>query len=166
MDAARFDALTRSLPAGSRRRAIAVALGGLVGLLGLESAGQAAPKKCQGLKGKKKKKCLKKAKKPECRNDGDCPDQVESCQDGVCQAVCPEGACAGCPSPLCVVNLQSANNRSKLCAAQLTQVAPDTCATDADCTGDEGDICVRISSGSCIQSPCGICVSPNFICAL
>jgi hypothetical protein len=174
MDADRFDALTRSLPkGGSRRRVLVAALGvipGLLGLARLDTSGHDARKACKGKKGVKKKTCLKKAKahnrRHECLSDGDCPDRSTSCQGGNCLAVCSEGACSGCPTPACVVNLQSENNRPKLCAAQLIQVAPDTCSTDADCTGDEDDICVRISSGSCTQSPCGICVSPNLICVL
>ena len=173
MDVERFDDLVRSLPHGnSRRRVLAAALGmaaGLFGVARLETSGHDALKKCKGKSGAKKKKCLKKAKahnrRHECLSDRDCADRSTSCQGGSCQAVCPEGACDGCPSPSCVVNLQSENNRPKLCAAQLTQVAPDTCSTDAECTGDDDDICVRIS-GSCTQSPCGICVSPNFICVV
>lgn len=167
MDVARFDDFVRSLPGcGSRRRVLAAALGIMPGLLGLhrlETSGHDAVKACKGKKGDKKKKCLKKAKKHnaqhECLNDGDCPDQVESCQGGSCQAVCPSAECSGCP--LCVTHLQSENNRPPLCANQLTQVAPDSCSTDADCTGDEDDVCVRPSTGSCTQSPCGFCASAN-----
>jgi hypothetical protein len=174
MDVERFDDLVRSLPNGSsRRRVLSTALGvipGLLGLARLETSGHDALKKCKGKSGAKKKKCLKKAKKhnaqhqtePECRNDGDCPDQVQFCQGGSCQTVCPSEACGACP--ICVVNLQSANDRARVCANQLIQVAPDSCSTDADCTGDEDDICVRISTGSCTQSPCGNCVSPSNVC--
>ena len=94
-----------------------------------------------------------------CETDGDCDDQSTSCQDGLCQAVCVSNPCGNCP--ICVPNLQSADSRPPLCANQLTQAAPDTCSTDADCTESENDVCIRPSSGPCTQSPCGICVSAN-----
>lgn len=168
MDIGRFDRLVRSLPTGaSRRGALAAALGGALGLLGLgvsETSGRKAAKACKGKTGEKKKKCLKKAKARgrECRNDGDCADRSTSCQGGTCRIVCPEGACSGCTG--CVTNLISEDERARVCANQLTQVAPDTCATDADCTGNASDVCLRIATTPCTQSPCGLCFAAVNVC--
>ena len=66
MDADRFDTLTRSLTTvGSRRRALALTLGGaLAPLLGRgETDAHNVLKKCKKKSGKQKKMCLKKAKK-------------------------------------------------------------------------------------------------------
>lgn len=159
MDADRFDDLTRSLPAGSRRRAMAVALGGLLGLLGLESAGQAAPKKCKGLKGKKKKKCLKKARKTRkagCRDDGDCRDQIESCLNRRCQRVCQNGSCPGCV--FCLIHYTSDGNRTRRCAGSIEITTRlTTCDTDTDCPIDT-PLCVSSAGISCTNGPCGTCI--------
>jgi hypothetical protein len=69
MDAGRFDALTRALAdVGSRRHALATALGGAIGVLGFldreVTEAQVTLKKCKKIKDKaKRKKCVKKAKK-------------------------------------------------------------------------------------------------------
>lgn len=166
MDAERFDAWTRSLPVdGSRRRALAAALGGFLGLLGLdrlETTGQSAAKKCKGLKGKKKKKCLKKAKAAGCRNDADCPNQIESCQGGRCQRVCQNGSCPGCD--LCLIRYEADGDRTRRCAGsaeipgQLTQ-----CDTDTDCP-QAAPLCVSFAEISCTEGPCGICVESTGSC--
>ena len=175
MDADRFDTLIRSLPTGgSRRRMLVAALAGVAGLLGLvrtDTAGHNALKSCKGKKGDKKKKCLKKAKEHnqqhqtelECQDDGDCDDRTTACETGSCQVVCPQGACPG--GCVCVVHLQSNDERPRVCAVQLIQVGPDTCSTDADCTGEEDDVCVRVSTGSCTGDGCGFCVSAINECA-
>jgi hypothetical protein len=171
MDANRFDDLIRSLPVGgSRRQWLAAALGGGLGLLGLnrlETSGQSALKKCKKKKGKKKKKCIKKAKEqdqnnqppPECRDDGDCDNQIESCQVGSCQPICSAGACpANCS--LCGVHLETEDNHSQACADTFIQPLdqnnePFPCATDEDC--DEGDLCIRFPTTFCEQLQCGLC---------
>jgi hypothetical protein len=108
MESRRFDGLVRVLSHREIRRGVlAAAIGGAVGLLGLaapDTSGHNALKKCKGKTGDKKKKCLKKAKahnrkhqtepEPECQTDGDCPDQVQFCQGGSCQTVCPSEAAA------------------------------------------------------------------------
>jgi hypothetical protein len=116
MDAGRFDALTRSLTAaGSRRRALALALSGAMGvrsLLGREEAqAHNALEACKKKSGKQKKKCLKKARAHNathtappcigscagklCGDDG-CGHECgvpcthgHTCQDGRC--LCPSG---------------------------------------------------------------------------
>ena len=164
MDADRFDALPRG---GSRRGVLAAALGGVVALLGLETpetSGRNAAKACKGKRGDKKKKCLKKARNRECRNDGDCADRGRLCQGGRCQVACPEGACSGCTG--CVTNLISDNERTRVCLnGQPTQVA-DACATDVDCTGNASDVCLRIGTAPCTQSPCGLCFAAVNVCVL
>lgn len=167
MENRRFDDLARLVIRRANRRGLhAAALGGVVALLGLaatDSSVQAA-KDCKGLRGAKKKKCVKKAKarNRECRNDGDCADRSTLCQGGKCRVVCPEGSCSGCTG--CVTNLISENERARVCANQLTQVAPDTCATDADCTGNASDVCLRLATTPCTQSPCGLCFQAPNIC--
>jgi hypothetical protein len=100
---------------------------------------------------------------PECQNDGDCPDQSESCQSGSCQPVCQAGACpAACD--LCAVQLNSASDRSPACGDSFILAdQPKDCTTTADCVGS--DFCIRISASSCTQSPCGECASAIGICA-
>jgi hypothetical protein len=166
MDANHFDALTRLLPGGSRRRVVFAALGGVLGLPllgGLEASAKDPLAKCKKKKGKAKKKCIEKAQgnngKPKCKADKDCADQIESCQSGKCQPVCPQGACRGCD--VCLVHLETSGNRSRLCSdspeipAQLT-----TCATDADCPL-AAPLCVSFAEISCTAGPCGTCVAPG-----
>lgn len=166
MESRRFDDLARVLSRPEIRRGVlAAAIGGAFALRGLEmpeTSGRDAAKACKGKRGDKKTKCLKKARNRECRNDGDCADRSTSCQGGKCRVVCPEGSCSGCTG--CVVNLISDDERARACANQLTQVAPDTCATDADCTGNANDVCLRIGSAPCTQSPCGLCFAAVNVC--
>src|SRR5918995_2170893 len=84
MDARRFDTLARIVStAGSRRRAVATAVGGVLALLGLADPHDAtAKKKCPPCKKRKQGKCKKK--KP----DGTaCPNGA--CQSGRCVATEP-----------------------------------------------------------------------------
>src|SRR5687767_928145 len=88
MDARRFDTLARIVStAGSRRRAVATAVGGALALLGLADPHDAtAKKKCPPCKKRKQDKC--KGKKP----DGTaCPGGT--CRRGSCIAGnrCPDG---------------------------------------------------------------------------
>lgn len=166
MESRRFDDVARLLSRREIRRGVlAAALGGAVSLIGLEApdaTGRNAAKACKGKRGDKKKACLKKARNRECRNDGDCVDRSTSCQGGKCRLVCPEGSCSGCTG--CVTNLISDNERERVCANQLTQVGPGTCATDADCTGNANDVCLRIATTPCTQSPCGLCFAAVNVC--
>ena len=129
MDGYHFDALTRSLTsAGSRRRALALALSGtLASLLAREDTdAHDALLTCKKLKGDKKKKCLKKAKRhmktharsasPGCtRNcagktcgDDGCGGSCGTCSFGTCNGascVCPNDKelCRGRCEDLCSV---------------------------------------------------------------
>jgi hypothetical protein len=88
MDADRFDTLTRlASTAGSRRRAVVTAGGGMLALLGLAEPHDAlAKKKCPPCKKRKQRKCKKK------RPDG------TACAGGTCQS----GRCVAAPAaPFC-----------------------------------------------------------------
>jgi hypothetical protein len=99
---------------------------------------------------------------PECQNDGDCDDQIESCQGGSCQLVCPAGACPGCN--FCAVRFETGAERSQQCADTFLfpsdprdpEGDPKDCTTDEDCT-EEDTICIRFPTTSCNQPPCGQC---------
>src|SRR5688572_33083216 len=102
MDAGRFDALTRSLTAaGTRRRALMVALGGAlstIGVLPLDDA--VAGGKCKP-KCKECKKCKKgkKGKKGKCKPAANgTPCSQGTCQGGVCAA---SPLPAPLPPPVC-----------------------------------------------------------------
>ncbi len=86
MDAARFDALVRSLDFHAPRRAALGAIGaGLAALLAIggDEDAEAKKKKCKGKKKKCGKKCIPKSK---CCKSSECgPDQT--CQNGRC--TCP-----------------------------------------------------------------------------
>src|SRR4051812_33305373 len=87
MDAERFDRLTRTLTqTGSRRRALATALAGSLGLLGLSTVPDAQAKNCKKIKHKqKRKKCLAQAK-----SDIGTPC-IPSCE----RKICGDDGCAG-----------------------------------------------------------------------
>src|SRR5215216_6012250 len=94
MDSARFDTLARSLTAaGSRRCALALALSGALGLLGLAHPGAAsAGRKC-------KPKCdeCETCKKGKHGKKGRCRPKANStaCSVGTCQS----GGCIAAPTP-------------------------------------------------------------------
>ena len=157
MDAERFDNLIRALPAiASRRRLLAAALGGVLGLLGIAQLETDAKKSCKGLKGKKKKKCLQKLKGAECQKDADCPDHSQACQNGRCQRVCPPGACPGCNA--CLVRFAANGSRSQRCAGSVEVPSPlQVCDTEADCPPAE-PLCILFDIATCTEGPCGICV--------
>jgi hypothetical protein len=103
MDSSRFDALARSLTLpGSRRRALALALSGALGVAGLVRSDDAAA----GGKCKPKCKECTKCKKGTCK-DGKCkkgkckpaangtPCSVGTCQGGICECASGTTACAG-----------------------------------------------------------------------
>jgi hypothetical protein len=102
MDADRFDALSRSLTtAGSRRRALAFALSGALAplLAGEATDAHDALLTCKKLKGAKKKKCLKKAKKHMKTHAGEVPSSGGGGSSGGCTPNCaPTNACGsdGC----------------------------------------------------------------------
>jgi hypothetical protein len=103
MDADRFDILARSLTAaGSRRAALAVALSGALGVLGLTDADDATAS------GKCKPKCAecKKCKKGTNGKEGKCKKKPNgtACTGGTCRrGTCcvPESAATTCAGALC-----------------------------------------------------------------
>jgi hypothetical protein len=126
MDAARFDALARSIDMLAPRRAAIGALGGglaaLLARFGIDNIeakkkGKKKKKKCKGKKKKCGKKCIPKAN---CCKDSNCgPDQT--CVSGTC--TCPEGLIP--------------------CGAEC--IEDFQCCVDADCGGDiltcEDNVC-------------------------
>src|SRR5215212_6677746 len=104
MEVNQFDTLTRSLTAaGSRRRALALALGGLV-TLGLArsddvAAGGKCKPKCPECKQCKKGKHGKKGKCKPKPNGTAC--SAGSCQNGSCAAVTPQSSPPPPQSPPC-----------------------------------------------------------------
>src|SRR5215218_9302717 len=124
MDADRFDSLTRALTAaGSRRRALALAVSGaLAPLLGLgETDARNKLKKCKKIDDKKRrKKCLKKAKR------------VNLCQDGV-QSGSETGVdCGGGTCPRCGAG-QGCNSRNDCATGLCVTSVCQQCANAADC---------------------------------
>lgn len=168
MDAHRFDQFTRSLPlAGSRRHALGAVAGVVMGFLAAARPapqGLDAAKKCKGLKGKRKRKCLKKTSPPaECQRDADCPDKTQACEGGRCQRICPAGACPGCAN--CLVRLEADGDRSRLCAG-LVAVPPlvQVCRNDAECPEAE-PLCVIFDDRvACLGESCGTCAISAQIC--
>ena len=113
LDATRFDTLTRTFSTvGSRRRAVALALGGAIGLRGLldpemvEAHNVLAS--CKKKKGKQKKKCLKKAKQHNAQHAADGGTGGDGATDG--------GDTGGGDSGLCPnVDLQNDVNNCGVC---------------------------------------------------
>jgi hypothetical protein len=135
MDADRFDSLTRSLTAaGSRRRALAIALGGaLAALLGYqveEIDAHDPSKKCKKKSGKQKKKCLKKAKKHNATHKNSCQDGVKNGSET--DVDCGGGACSRCQGG------QICNSRNDCHTALCVASTCQSCAVAADC-GFESD---------------------------
>jgi hypothetical protein len=149
MDGARFDTLACAfVVAGTRRRIVAVALAGALGLFGAQ-AEQTAAKNCRKIKDKKKrKKCLAKAKPctPMCAG--------KICGDDGCGGICgvPCGANTVCQGGSCVCAFASCGGRccragqvclvNGSCAHSCTSTASCPCP-DSDCapsreTGMEG----------------------------
>jgi hypothetical protein len=162
MDAQRFDAVTRSLPAaGSRRRALVVLLGGVfASALGASSLKEtAAKKKCPPCKKRKNGKCKKK--KP----DGTaCPvPSGGACQRGVC--VCPGGetSCGG----VCR-DLQTDNANCGICGTvcptnQVCQTG--SCFPGSTCPANTTSLCVPPTLTSCGAScNCARSAEGNVLC--
>jgi hypothetical protein len=170
MDANRFVILAQSLAAAaSRRRVLAATPGLLLCFPGLLEPKQTHAhnkrKQCKGKEDKQKKKCLKKAKQHKrqhaCRADGDCPNVTESCQEGRCLPVCPEGTCPVC-NVGCVVQLTADGDRLAICASTLIiGKPPDLCMTDADCLPGPRVCILDQPTENCAASPCGVCVTVN-----
>ena len=155
MDADRFDSLTRALTAaGSRRNALAPALGGALGLLGLVHldgtvAGGTFKPGCQTCK---KGKCRKTSHGKTCKT-GKCtakpfgtPRSGGTCQSGTCIA-------AASPAPPCVPESQAAACVGAACGTARNntcgQAVACTCPTDQACLGQGS--CARpcVNGGQC-----------------
>ena len=175
MDAGRFDSLARSLSLpGSRRRALAAALGAPLGMaLGAVAGVEAAKKKkkpCPPCKKRKKGKC--KANLPDgtacgggaCRS-GSCvaaappttAPPVPTCSDGVKNGSETDIDCGGsCPKcgtgKACQVNGDCVND---VCQSQVCQ---PTCAERPCTPGAAGDAtCASFGCGTCRQTAkCGL----------
>jgi hypothetical protein len=140
LDADRFDALAQSLtPLGSRRRALATVVAGMLGIaLGMaltEEAG--ARKKCPPCKKRKQGKCKKKK-----------PDGT-ACPRGTCKA----GRC-------CVAEPQATTCAEVACGTATT----NNCGQAVSCSCPSGQSC--LVNGSCAipcneSSPCPSACSPG-----
>ena len=152
MDSDRFDQLTRTLSAaGSRRRALALALSGALAplLAGEDAAAHEFSKKCKKLKGDKKKKCLKKAKAHAAQHTSEPPPGVtctpncggKDCGPNGCSGTC--GPCPGtstCANGLCGCPAGRALCKGDcvvVCNGQQSAFDPTTCG----CCGRPGTDC-------------------------
>jgi hypothetical protein len=185
MESSRFDTMTRALSAaGSRRRALAAALGGSLSLLGAVLPDDVAAAKS----GKCRPKCgeCEKCKKGACRRRGKrvckrgkCRARVDgspcstgSCQGGVCNHLA--GTCtptqvddceltdnfelAACNSnPLCFCFTTTRNAR--FCAEE-NYCPVGGCAEDADCPGDDACVKILTQCNGCPASPDAFCAKP------
>ena len=152
MDGVRFDALTRALTTfGSRRRALASAFGGALGIvLAASSVDEAAAKKkCPPCKKRKQGKCKKK--KP-----NGTPCTGGSCQDGSCVATVvpptPPPFCAG--KNTCTDADLALCNAAQNCFCFVTETGGSFCGTLSapNCTGctEAGGTCVNADGPQCV----------------
>jgi hypothetical protein len=133
MDANRFDSLTRSLSAaGSRRRALALAVSGaLAPLVGLgETDARSKLKKSKKIDNKKRrKKCIKKAK-----------GASNACQDKKKNGSESDIDCGG-TCPRCAVG-KTCNSRADCTSARCDGGTCTSCALNTDCGLDtDGNTC-------------------------
>jgi hypothetical protein len=151
MDAVRFDALTRTLTAaGSRRRALALAVSGMLApLLGLrETDARKSLKKCKKIDNKKKrKKCIKKAKR------------ANLCRDGVKNGSETDVDCGGGTCPRCGAG-QICNSRDDCATGRCVSTVCQQCANAGDCgfeaNGATACACRTTSTGQkvCTNANC------------
>jgi hypothetical protein len=185
MDADRFDALTRALTAaGSRRRAVALAVSGMLApLLSVaETDARKSLKKCKKIDNKKKrKKCIKKAKKPTCTDrkkngresdvdcgGGDCPrcaiGQVcvggndgasARCVGSTCQACINNGDCGPDSNGTNTCACRDHESGQKFCTKQDGRFFPAGTSC-GNCEGDEQCFLILGGAGGieCVR-PCG-----------
>jgi hypothetical protein len=157
MDADRFDALTRTLSAaGSRRRALASGLAGLLGTLVIGRAEAKKKKPCPPCKKRKKGKCKKK--RP---NGTTCPGGA--CQDGACVATATSP-----PAPRCIGNCAGKvcgdDGCGGLCGFACTngetcQNGACVCVSENTCNG----VCCSNADDICTESP-RVCCRPEKRC--
>ena len=148
MDAARFDALAKSLSvARSRRGALGGLLVGALSLLGVRSEKATAHdplKACKKKSGDAKKKCIKKAKKHNAQHASETvlppsPPPGPTCSDGIKNGTESDVDCGGtCPPCGTAKSCQGAGDcASRVCLSQVCR-AP-TCF-DLVRNGSESDI--------------------------
>jgi hypothetical protein len=160
MDGSRFDALSRSLFAGSSRRGLTRLLGGLtaggsLSFLGLASAEAGRKKGKKGKKGKKDKK--KKKRAPTCfdrvtngsESDVDCGGTCPRCVDG---KRCASGG--DCQSGFCTGTCQRCSTTPNNCNADAA--GPCFCRTTPS-----GNLCLRSPS---LQDSCEACPAGTVHC--
>ena len=182
MDADRFDALTRSLTAaGSRRRALATALSGALGLLGLAGPDEAAAAKsgkCKPPCGEcatcKRGDCKKKqGRKKRCKR-GKCQPLREGtpCTNGTCQSGSCIAAVLPCPQGLTVCSGSCVDTRTAQanCGGCGIVCGPRQTCCGGDCVslntnrrncGACGNVCPV--GTNCCNRTCS-CVAPQICC--
>jgi hypothetical protein len=163
MDADRFDALTRALTAaGSRRRALALAVSGMLApLISLgDTDARKSVKKCKKIdKKKKRKKCLKKARRANPCQDGvkngnesdiDCGGTCPRCTAGqICNSRddCTTGLCVAGACAQCVVTADCGLHSDGLqCFCRDTPGGQRFC-TEQTCRPFAGDSCANCVAG-------------------
>jgi hypothetical protein len=160
MDGTRFDSLARSLTTpGSRRRALAVAFTGALGLLGLEApietsagkSGKCLPE-CSECQTCQKGNCKKKNGKTRC-DRGKCKAKTTGtpCGGGSCQSGSCVAAAALPPGPTCTDGAKNGNETVIDCARCANRQG---CATRDDCAGA---LCSAGTCQECSSNPdnCG-----------
>jgi hypothetical protein len=126
MDDDRFDALTRGLDPGSRRRVIGILAGTMLGALGSRS-------EVADVEAKRRMRRRRRKKKPTCGFGEYCGD------------TCPEGPCSKCCGGHCGYRAVSP---FLVCCVASGQPCPSDCRKNEHCAGCCGSgICV--SNGTC-----------------
>jgi hypothetical protein len=184
MDADRFDALARTLTPGSRRSFVgtlsAVAGSALAPLLARDDAtAHDLSKKCKNIKDKKKRKaCVKKAKKHKAQHaaEGSASTVASTCGDGVRNGGETDIDCGG-PCPPCADGQACATRsdcQSRVCTNNTCRVP--TCSdgvkngneTDIDCGGGICPDCAIgqacLVDGDCEVPPPGLGVGGGTCC--
>ena len=155
MDGPRFDTLTRSFTTtGSRRRALALALSGAAGIIGLTHAHDAAA----GGKCRPKCKECKQCKKGKNGKKGKCKPKPNgtACTAGTCQG----GSCI----PICLDGIKNGSETDVDCGGTCPRCANgQSCVTRNDCAGAicTGGTCQAcFPASSCASGASCICRKP------
>jgi hypothetical protein len=128
MDADRFDAMTRSLESGSRRRMLTVLAGVALGAVAPLRGTIGVDAKKHGKNNNKDKK--KKKHKSDCRPSGQ-----------FCTSGCGEGPCDSCCSGNCGFNY---DRNDFVCCTEVGKACPSGCKANQQC-----DKCC--GSGYCVS---------------
>jgi hypothetical protein len=175
MDGERFDTLIRTLTAaGSRRRALALAVSGALGLLAREDTDAHNPSKsCKKKSGKARKKCLKQAKRHNAAHATQGPPAgcTPNCNGKTCGANGCSGSCGTCTGGSACVNgtcvCPAGQELCKgACVPSCTQTNSVLDPTTCDCCLRYASECwtsgLRCCPGSCVPSGSGsICWGGN-----